>query len=224
MAFVRVEVPEPAPNMTVTLNGRPLDASEYQTSVAIDGRNATIEAVAPGRVPYRATSDVPPGQQARFIVRFPQGAVVDVSDSVSVVSVRDAGNGPHVVGASRGVNGWRVAGIVTLSVGAALGVAGVVTGLNARSIDDRLASECPGGACSPTISGEQRSLIDEGRTMVTLTNASFIAGGALAAFGVVALIVSLSDGGESFAPGLARVSPFVDPSRGAAGLGLTGRF
>lgn len=224
ISFVRVEFPEvPPQGMTVTLNGRPLDATELQTSIAIDGRSATIEAVAPGHVAYRATGEIPPGQQARFVVRFAQGTVVspDPHSPLTLVRVTPVGGQSVETTNSRG---WRIAGIVTLSTGAALGVVGLVTGLRARSIDDQLSTECPNGSCSPTLTPAQRSLISDGHTMVTATNVSLIAGGALAAFGVVALIVSATSSVEQFSPGLARLSPYIDPAHGAAGLGFTTQF
>lgn len=99
---------------------------------------------------------------------------------------------------------------------------GLVTGLRARSIQGDLDRMCPQG-CGPAPSLGVRDMIDEGNTMVTLTNVMWGVGGALLAAGVVMWVVAPSSASsETFAPSLARVRPYVDPLN--PGAGLVGTF
>ncbi|MBK8696682.1 MAG: hypothetical protein IPN17_31580 [Deltaproteobacteria bacterium] len=70
IAYVVVEVPNALPGTTVTLNGRVLSNEEFSTLLAVDGNTAAVEGRGAGVVPYRGTSQVTAGHQARFVVRF----------------------------------------------------------------------------------------------------------------------------------------------------------
>ncbi len=83
------------------------------------------------------------------------------------------------------VNKKKLWGWLTLSLGAAvLGGGGVLGGL-ALSQDGTLSDACPGGSCSPTRQGE----IDAMDRMALISDIMFGVGGALAATGLILLVL-----------------------------------
>lgn len=215
IAYVVVEVPNAPSGTTVTLNGRVLATEEFGTLLAVDGTTASVEALAPGAVPYRGSSQVTAGHQARFVVRFgaPDAAVTTAESQATVTLVQSGSNHP---GASGGWwSGGRVAGVSMLGLGVLLGAAGAVTAVLAGNNEDALVSQCPRGTCQPGATAEQVGLVQDGNTLVTATNALWISGGVLAAAGLVTMLVSGGKSDEVFTPTLA-----VGPGM----IGLRGRF
>lgn len=216
IAYVVVEVPNAPAGTTVTLNGRVLSNEEFGTLLAVDGSTASVEALAPGAVPYRGSSQVSAGHQARFVVRFgAPNAAVSSSESQPVVTLVQSES-------QRGASGgwWspgRAAGVSMLGLGVAVGVAGVVTAVLAGNNEDTLVAMCPRGTCQPGATREQVALVEDGNTLVTVTNALWISGGVLAAAGLVTTLVSGGKGDEVFTPTLA-------VGEGGATLGVRGRF
>ena len=216
IAYVVVEVPDAPAGTTVTLNGRVLSPEEFNTLLAVDGTTAAVEALAPGVVPYRGTSQVTAGHQARFVVRFgAPNAPVSASESQPMVTLVQSGaSRPALVSADGGWSPWRTAGLTALGVGVALGIGGVVTGVMAQGNESTLIQQC-GGGCGPGITAEQRGLVSDGNTLVTATNALWISGGVLAAAGLVTFLVSGGRSDEVFTPTLAV---------GFGTVGVRGRF
>ncbi len=218
IAYVVVEVPNAPMGTTVTLNGRVLSNDEFGTLLAVDGTTASVEALAPGAVPYRGSSQVSAGRQARFVVRF--GAAdspVTTSEAQPVVTLvqSDANRGGST-------GGWwstgRAVGVATLGVGVALGIAGAVTAVMASNTEDDLEAMCGvSGPCRPGATSTQRTLVQDGNTLVTVTNALWISGGVLAAAGLVTTLVSGGKSDEVFTPTLA-------VGADGATIGLRGRF
>lgn len=222
VGFVIVEVPDRPPALTVTLNGEALDPSTFGTALAVDPGALTLEASAAGRVPFRGTSAVAAGQQARMTVQLPsyQPGAATAAQTVSFTPTAMTGGVSPVVSTSSTNHTQRILGITALGAGVALGVAGVFTGLRAREIQNDLDRICPAG-CGNT-RGDVRSMVDEGNSQVLATNVLWGVGGALAVTGVILWVTSPSSGSvELFTPSLA-VRPYVDPVGGSAGV--TGRF
>ena len=204
IAYVVVEVPNAPVGTTVTLNGRVLSNEEFSTLLAVDGNTAAVEAVAPGVVPYRGTSQVTAGHQARFVVRFgaPNSPVSATESQPMVTLVQSGMNRPTLVSTDGGWSPWRSVGLSALGVGVALGIGGVITGVMAQSNESTLIEQC-GGGCGAGITAEQRALVSDGNTLVTATNALWISGGVLAAAGLVTFLVAGGRSDEVFTPTLA---------------------
>jgi hypothetical protein len=217
IAYVVVEVPEAPAGTTVTLNGRVLSNEEFNTLLAVDGTTAAVEAVAPGVVPYRGTSQVTAGHQARFVVRFgaPNAAVATSESQPMVTLVQSGMNRPPLISTDGGASPWRSVGLSALGAGVALGIGGVVTAVLAQGNESALLEQCGGGGCGAAITPAQRALVDEGNTLVTATNALWISGGVLAAAGLVTFLVAGGRSDEVFTPTLAV---------GLGTVGLRGRF
>ena len=217
IAYVVVEVPDAPAGTTVTLNGRVLGAQEFNTLLAVDGTTAAVEALAPGMVPYRGSSQVTAGHQARFVVRFgaPNAAVATSESQPMVTLVQSGMNRPTLVSTDGGASPWRSVGLSVLGVGVALGIGGVVTAVLAQGNESALLEQCGGGGCGAAITPAQRALVDDGNTLVTATNALWISGGVLAAAGLVTFLVAGGRSDEVFTPTLAV---------GLGTVGLRGRF
>ena len=216
IAYVVVEVPDAPPGTTVTLNGRVLSREEFNTLLAVDGTTAAVEALAPGVVPYRGSSQVTAGHQARFVVRFgAPDAAVSTSESQPMVTLVQSGmNRPSLVSTDGGWSPWRSVGLTALGLGVALGIGGVVTAVMAQGTESTLLEQCGSAGCGAGITPAQRALVDDGNTLVTATNALWISGGALAAAGLVTFLVA-GRSEEVFTPTLAV---------GVGTVGLRGRF
>jgi len=135
-------------------------------------------------------------------------AVTTVPDTEPRATTTDDGGGQ--------VEALRIAGWASLGVGVtALGV-GTIFGIVAMNKNDDAAEICNGSACAEQ-SGVD--LIDEARSAATVSTVAFVAGGVLAAAGVVVVLATRSGSG-----GDARMSvaPALGPRVG--GLVLSGGF
>lgn len=109
--------------------------------------------------------------------------------------------------------GSLVPGFVVLGAGAAGLLVGAITGGLAVSAESDLAESCPGSVCPP----EKRGDLDSANTLALTSTVSFIVGGAIAATGVVLLIVRPGGGDEPTSPAVSlRLSP--------GWLGVSGTF
>ncbi len=230
VAFLVVELQQQAPGVAVTVNGRPLPSERWGRLYAVDPGAVTVDAVADGYAPFRATSSLAAGQQARVAVTLtPAGAASAMMPSpgaVTVLSSGDRGALPvaTVVAQPAQRSPWRAVGIAAMSTGLALGVVGLLTGLRASSIRSDLDARCPQG-CGPTPPADVLASVDEGNSMVLYTNLAWGTGAALLVGGAVAFFASGGSAQELYTPTFARNAPprrswrpFFDPARGAAGV------
>lgn len=104
--------------------------------------------------------------------------------------------------ASKGKSGLRAAGWSLLGVGAAAGIAGIVTGVFALQKDDELAAACPDKTSCPTT---YKQLRDQSDSLALSTNVLIPAGAVAAATGIV--LVLLSRRGTKTDEGAARGMP-----------------
>ena len=225
VAFVVLDGSALPPGAATALNGRQVDPARMGQPQAIDPGGVTVTASAPGYQPFVATQQVAAGQHARVEVRLAvMGSAPALAPTITVLS----GSGPtgtvpmaRPVEVSTGTSPWRVVGATAMGLGVALGVTGVLTGLRARSIESDLIDRCGSRGCEANFGN--RSLVDEGNTMVTVTNVAWGVGAGLVVLGAVAFFASGSSRVEVFAPSLARrVTPGFDPHRGM--LSLSGTF
>jgi len=110
-----------------------------------------------------------------------------------------------------------VAGWIAVGVGGAAMIAGAITGGLALSKDKQLEDDCPDGECSP----EHWKENDKMKDLAITTDVLIPVGAAIAATGVVLLIVSAGDG-EQVDDADVALAPIV--GAGVGGLSLQGRF
>ena len=109
------------------------------------------------------------------------------------------------------ITGWSLAG-----TGAAVLIGGVITGSLSLSKKNSLDEDCKNNVCS---NPDDKNKIDSAKKLGNVSTALYIAGGALAATGVVLLVLNKKKGQESVA---LQVSPVV--SRSLQGVFLQGEF
>ena len=87
---------------------------------------------------------------------------------------------------------WIAVGITTLAVGG-VGIAlGAITGAMSISQTNDLKPLCPGGVCPSNLQGK----LDGANTLATVSDIGFVAGGVLAAVGVVFVVMGASSRGS----------------------------
>jgi hypothetical protein len=106
-------------------------------------------------------------------------------------------------------------GITLLGVGGAGLVVGAITGGAALSQHSDLVKDCPGGHCPKGSEDMFQARVDKYKKMGTISTAGFVAGGALAATGVILMVVAPKPKPQKAA---------ITPVLGAGYLGMQGSF
>jgi hypothetical protein len=205
LAKYAVKVAAPVAGLAVTVAGEPADPS-LDVPVPIDPGSYPVEATAPGRVAWKGELTATEGKTVEIVV--PELAAVP-SDGSS--------KGPGT-GGSPG-RGRRLAGLA-LAVGGAGGLAvGGVFGVVARSHNADAKALCGGDVdrCDPARTNEAQAKVDEARSAANVSTAAFIAGGVMAAAGVILYVTA-----PKAERGAVSVAPMVDAT--TAGVVLSGRY
>jgi len=200
---VRIAVGGPPLSTTeVRVDGELVDSSLLDDPVPLNPGRHVLTASAPGFV-----------SASHELELVEDGSVMPVQLDLEP---EPGGEGAEAIAAgTEGAPGPLWPSIVAFGVGgAALGV-GAVTGGIALSQTADIRSRCTHNICPP----EELDKRDEARTMATVSTASFIAGGVLAAAGVVLFI--LRPGGEE---GESAQAVQVEPWLGPGMAGLRGSF
>lgn len=108
----------------------------------------------------------------------------------------------------------RIAGIAVFSTGLASATVGAVYGIRALSRGNKARDECGGelAQCMGDVAVAER-LVEDGRSFARISNIALIAGGVVAATGIVLYVT---------APNGVTAAPVAGP--GAVGFGVSGRF
>jgi hypothetical protein len=186
-----------APTARVTIDGVPVPAAALGINRPVDPGKRTLRAEAEGFVPVEV------------VVTFVEGTATPVPLVIDLPQPAPHAAPPPPPPAGR--RSLAPIGFAGIGVGGAALLLGAVTGALALSKHGALASTCPGGHCTG-----QQSAIDSYDLMGTLSTAGFVAGGILAATGVVLVALPRSDP----PPGEARVTPLVGPGF----VGMRGSF
>ena len=110
----------------------------------------------------------------------------------------------------------RTAGFVSMGVGGAMILGGVVTGLMGKSKLSQLESDCPDKRCSP----DKQSDADSIKSLQTMTNVLWIGGAVVAGAGAAMFVIGSKKTDEA----AARVRVVPVAASGGGGLFATGRF
>lgn len=181
--------------------------------------------VDPGRHVVRVSGRS--GAPAEATVTLVEGKVETVTLELSLgssgapevpeASAPRAAAGQAPVAESNGGSGGSVLkpiGFAAIGVGAAGLVAGAVTAGLTASKRSSLLQQCPSGHCSPSQAPALQSDVDSMHTLSTVSTAGFIAGGVLAAAGVVLVVAAPK----------ARAQVGLTPIVGPGFAGLKGSF
>lgn len=171
-----VEVPSSMQStIVIELDGQPYPTTSYNTVRFIEaGQHRVVERV-PGRAQREHVINVSPGATERLPIEAPAAPTVEapvVAPPRTEVVLRP--------------NPLRTVGFVTAGVGVAALVGGVITGVMANGQFADLEAACPNRVCPNATALDQRGSVD---ALAGATNGLLIAGGVLAAAGVVLVIV-----------------------------------
>lgn len=210
-----ITVSEPAPGLVVKRDDVALDQATWGTPLPVDPGKHAISVEAPGKEPWSTTAETKgPGTTQTVTVPALKAAPPGASGSASA-SVAPTGTAPPPDDA-KGTR--RTIGLVTGGVGLAGIVVGAVMGFLASSKwSDAKNHHCRTDTlCDDTGVAE----VSDARTFATVSTATFIAGGVLAAAGATLFVISLG-GGKKEGAGL-QISPSVGSGSGA--LFVKGKF
>jgi hypothetical protein len=171
-----IEVPTDVQGAAVTVNGEAYASSRYNTPRFVEAGELHIAATVPGRQPFERTVTLAPGATERVqIAPPPLPQVVEAPPPPQ----------PRTVTVMRS-NPLRTVGIITASVGGAVLIGGVVSGLMASSEFDTLQSECPMNRCPTAQALSRRDSVD---SLATTSTALYVTGGLLVAAGVALFFI-----------------------------------
>jgi len=208
LAKYTIKVTRPPAGLTLAVAGQEVDPS-IDVPVPIDPGTYPVKAVAPGRVTWKGE------------LTAKEGATTEVV--IPALAATSSGAQPppkeKPVTAGKPGRGRRILGVALVGAGAGGLAAGGVFGFSARSHNDKAKDICGGDIdhCDPDLTNDAQHEIDQARTAARNSTIAFIAGGALAATGVILFVTAPK--GERRAVSIA---PLVDGT--TAGLALSGRY
>ncbi|HZO15074.1 MAG TPA: hypothetical protein VFB62_17480 [Polyangiaceae bacterium] len=219
LSAMRIEVPEPVEGLEVKRDDVVVGKAQWGEPVPVDPGAHHLRASAPGYKPWEQN-----------VTLDPDGAELEVVVPTLDKAPDQSGGGGGGKGddsdpdAAR--QGQLIAGIVFTGLGGAgLVVAGALQ-IVAKTRDDESLDHC-GSAIDPNSTDENlcndtgKALRDEARRLQLGAIVTVVAGGALAATGIILLLTMPEEEDDADAPAL-RVLPMVGP--GYAGVGLTGHW
>ena len=205
-----VKITAPAVGLTVTVDGQPIDLS-LDVQLPIDPGTYAVEAAAPGRVAWQGQLTAIEGKTVEVEV-----PALEAASSGQVTPVKP-GKPVKAAGGTPG-RGRRIFGLVLTGAGVGGLVAGGVFGARASSHNDKAKELCGEiDRCAPANLEAARDEIKQARSAADISTVAFIAGGAVAATGLILYITAPK--GERRAVSIA---PLVDGT--TAGLSLSGRY
>jgi hypothetical protein len=211
-----VKITAPAVGLTVTVDGQPIDLS-LDVQLPIDPGTYAVEAAAPGRVAWQGQLTAVEGKTVEVEV-----PALEATSSGQIKQVKPGkpgkpGKPAKVAGGTPG-RGRRIFGLVLTGVGVGGLVAGGVFGARASTLNNEAKDLCGGNIarCMGDIMAAEDK-VDQARSAANISTVAFIAGGAVAATGLILFVTAPK--GERRAVSIA---PLVDGT--TAGLSLSGRY
>jgi hypothetical protein len=184
--------------------------------VKVDGDEVPVaalgakRAVDPGDHTVSATAEGFSTDEKRFSSE--SGASADVALTLTALPSSKPVSAPAASSGDSGAGDTqRLVGFIGIGVGAAGLVVGAITGGLAVGKHSSLTDACPNGQCPASEQGD----LDSYHTLGLVSTIGFIAGGVLAAAGLVVVLTAPSDSGEAAAP-VASVSASLGPGSIAA--------
>lgn len=198
LSYVTVVVPPASdvPGLVVKRSGKELERSKLGAAEAVDAGTVVFEISAPGRKPFATQLSVAPGQSAKLEV--PQ-----LETSAPTITPRpvppppppeESPPPPELVPVEGDPPQWqKPAGVVAMAAGVVgMGIGGGF-GLAASSTYDEAFEG--GGGCNRadnTCDAAGQSRVDDARSQATMSTILFVAGGVVAATGVVLYLTAPS--------------------------------
>ena len=215
LAKLTIKVPaavKSMPELLIKRGGVDVGPAQFNEQIPVDAGVHLIEATAHGKKPWSLEAEIP-ADGAKLTVEVP----VLEDDPKARLSDPPPSPGPSA-GSSSEPTWLFPAGLVVGGVGVVgLGV-GAVLGAVAMGTNSDAEAACPGGRCTR----EGNDLLGQAGSMADVSTVMFIAGGALAAGGLVMVLVAPSGDEARPADEQAGLSLELAPLPG--GLSLSGSF
>lgn len=190
---------------TLTLDGAEVPSAVIGVKMPLDPGKHVIRASAPGFAPAEAALTIAEGKTVTLTLEMVPGAAPPPATAPTQDAPADGGK-PSVL---------KPIGFAVLGVGAAGIIVGGITAGLAAGKHSSLVKQCPDGHCAPSLQPKLQSDVDGYHTLSAVSSASFIAGGVLAAGG---LILALT------APKAKPQAAWVSPVVGLGYAGVEGAF
>ncbi len=155
-----------------------------------------------GATERRANVQVVEREAKEVPLDFGEAAIAPNTNTTTTTTTTTTGTGdvvpPSGGGETRKSSGrgpWIPLGITTLALGGASVAIGGLTGILSLSQTNDIKQVCSGTVCQPTLKDgttSTSSAIASAKTLATISDITFIAGGVLAAFGTVFVIIGAS--------------------------------
>lgn len=201
LASIVLKSDEPAPGMVIKRDGAEQSTASLNEKLPIDPGSHTIVAEAPGKKRHEQTVQIAEGATVT--------AVIPALEEAPPEETKPGGVGSGEGGDPTRGRTQRIAGFVVGGVGlASLGVGAAFVGLTASQSSD-VEALCPDQRCT---TAEGRDALDTGMLYANLANGLLIAGGVVAATGLVVVLTAPSSDAD--------VALELRPG----GLGLHGTF
>jgi serine/threonine-protein kinase len=174
LSYLTVAVEMHPEGLVVRRGDVTVPAPQWGTRIPVDAGTYHFTASAPGRVSW--SGEVSVGERGAVTARIPDLAIAPVAPHASVVPAAAA-----VAPKPPPSDAQRIAGIVTLSVGAAGIVTSGVLGLIAKSNYNAANGECPAAGCT----GPGEAATNSARSLGDGATVVFVVGAVAAATGAV---------------------------------------
>ncbi len=198
-------------NPTVTLDGAPVNAAALGAERQVNPGTHAVHAEASGYLPGDTTFTVAEGQSATASLQLqaapaaPAGGAAAPATGATPATTDASNPVPADSGGGGGGSTRRTLGLVSMGVGAAGLVTGVITGIIAMGDHSSLMDNvCAKGPCGQSDLTSYQSSTSSYQTMGTISTIGFIAGGVLAAGGAILFFTAPS--GSASSTGEARTS------------------
>ncbi|HEY1959661.1 MAG TPA: hypothetical protein VGH28_28825 [Polyangiaceae bacterium] len=186
---IRVLLKNAPPGTTVTIDGATMPSVAVGLGRKLDPGNHVVVAAAGAtersinvQVLEREQKDVPIDLGAPAVVQAPVNSEPTQPAPVTVIEPPPSPHKP-----------WTAVGITTLALGGAGLALGAITGAMSISQTNEVKPQCTGTVCPSSLQGK----INSAETLATVSDIGFIAGGVLAAVGVVFVIIGATHGSQS---------------------------
>ncbi len=182
LSHLVIDVPSPPDGVIVKRDGKVLDSGSYGAAMPIDPGHHVIDASAPNKLPFHKELDVgPKGAQEKVSVTLEPAPVTQTDSHITVTP-------PQHTEASSSGTAMRIAGGTMIGVGVAGVIVGGLFGGLAIGKKNDASPMCTSDFSRCTSAG--KALVDDAMTFATISTIGFIAGGILAAAGVVVFVIA----------------------------------
>ncbi len=200
-------------NGTMAVNAYVIPAGKSLTVILQAGRHAMVAKA--GGKEEKWEAELAAGQTTTKEFKFAPAATPGPAPTGSAAPPPPAtGTAVDLTPKAPSSNTLKTAGIVSMGVGGAMILGGVVTGLMGKSKLSQLESDCPNKRCTSDKQGDADSI----KSLQTVTNVLWVGGVVVAGAGAAMFVI----GGKKPEEKAARIVPVVTP--GGGGLFAVGRF